>query len=152
MSLQFSEVYSLYADQINNLLKDRSLPWRTGFKNGLLASGPSQRTHRSHNSDTISEYDIAYVEGYHYATYKLSTNPEKLIAAPNIIVGFVVQDYNFSFKAITNGSLGQRYNSLTKVLHPVSLVSPPHRKDVSNEDSKILKMLTYLRGIHQFIK
>jgi hypothetical protein len=79
MTLKATELYVLYADQINCLLRNKSTMWSIGFKNGLLSSRGLE-CKDPFLANFAADYDIGFNEGVSYAIYKSSTHADK----PNV--------------------------------------------------------------------
>ena len=79
MTLKATELYALYSDQINCLLRGKSEMWSIGFRNGLL-SNRGVAAKDPFMAHLAPDYDIGFSEGVSYAIYKTATHIANLKA------------------------------------------------------------------------
>jgi hypothetical protein len=71
MTVRFTDLYHLYAEQITRLLKDKSEMFSIGFRNGVISTkGPSES--EAFKAAFAPQYDLGYREGFNYAIYKMA--------------------------------------------------------------------------------
>lgn len=152
MKASIIKLYSSYAKQINRLLANKSEMWGIGFRNGLLSA--ERKEPRKPQNHLAMDYDIGYMEGYSYALYKSSFHDEKnefaLIKeenkSPNIIVGFIVQDYDFNENYLWKTSLGLRQLDINALCRVRSGQDNNSMYDcLNNEKDKLQSIINYLK-------
>lgn len=160
MVADFVKIYSLYADQISRILRNKNEMWGIGFRNGLL----SPCTKDVYTSNHLAmDYDIGFKEGRSYALYKLAMlhNKENLksdsttaaVSEPgnvkhqDIIVGYIVQDYDFSPDSLSKTALGIRNLDIAASFYskPYNQTQPVLSYHLRLEKEKIGSMLNYLK-------
>lgn len=123
--------------------------WSIGFRNGVISSTKDSSKKEAFLSHMAPDYDVGFREGYCYALYKMSSLPKeepKPEPVEPITVGYVVQDYDFTFRGLNDSSLGTRYNAIAYRVYPKKTSHDSETtKTLRKEEEKILTMMVYLR-------
>lgn len=152
-----SQIYIENRGQIDYLLRGRSEMFRMGFRNGVISKIPECTI-----TSIMSDYGAGYMEGWSYARYKLTLKKRELeIILPdylkndepkkdNITVGFVVQNYDFSFQGLESTALAKRQSAIIE--HIYNNDGSVKNKTISQkymafEETKLGRMYYYLRRL-----
>lgn len=152
-----SQIYRDNSEQITEIVKNRPQMWAIGFNNGVIS-----RAHFWDQSDSSSpalttDYQKGYAEGMAFMIYKRSQKsvsiPNSLIKPEDVIVGYVVQNYDFSRSAIGDVPLGKRQSKLMKLIYGSSSLDKTligNIEVIKAEELKLLRIREYLiKGVEK---
>lgn len=151
MVSRFADIASLYRNQVATILSDKPEMWCMGFRNALI-SNHSYSEYTTNNPSRIPylmPYDIGFQEGMHYSKYKIAAYNEFLNVKPKndgteVITGFVIQNYDFSFDGIEATNLAERHNNLIDLIDSSDEENYIGNASILAEEEKICSLIKYL--------